>query len=185
MLDIGWTELAIVALIALLVIGPKELPKAMKTVAGWVSRLRGLAREFQAGVDEMVREAELDEVKTQFDRMADSDLDGMVENTIDPSGSVNESLNLDPDFTPPDETPPERAPKKKAASGTAKTRAKGASAPASSKGKGKAATGTGRNTSAKTTSPKAAGAPEPAGSSKAASARSASRSPKAKSGAGA
>ena len=63
MFDIGWQELFIVAVLALIVVGPKDLPKTIKTVMTWVRKARSMARDFQSGVDEMVREAELDEVK--------------------------------------------------------------------------------------------------------------------------
>ena len=66
MLDIGWTEMAFIAVIALIVIGPKDLPKAMRTVSKWVRKARSLAREFQSGLDDIARETELDEVKDQI-----------------------------------------------------------------------------------------------------------------------
>ena len=53
MFDIGWSEMAIIAVVALVVIGPKELPNALKTVAYWMTQARKMAREFQSGVDEM------------------------------------------------------------------------------------------------------------------------------------
>ena len=113
MFDIGWTELAIIALIALLVIGPKDLPQAMRTISGWVRRIRGMAREFQSGVEDMVREAELDGVKEEFGTIAGSDLDSMVENTIDPDGSMAGEFDVDPDYGPPEEpSPPPRKRKK-------------------------------------------------------------------------
>lgn len=106
MFDIGWTELALIALVAIIVIGPKDLPKAMKTVAGWVARVRGLAREFQSGIDEMVREAELEEVRAEMNKLATSDVNAVVENTIDPGGAVQKELDLEGGFAPPDEAPP-------------------------------------------------------------------------------
>ena len=62
MLDFNISEMAIVGLVALLVIGPKDLPKAMRVVGHWVGRARGVARQFRSGFDTMVREAELDEM---------------------------------------------------------------------------------------------------------------------------
>jgi sec-independent protein translocase protein TatB len=63
MFDIAPTELLIVALVALVVIGPKDLPKVMRTVGNWVGRARGMARHFRTGVDAMIREAELEEME--------------------------------------------------------------------------------------------------------------------------
>ena len=58
MFDIGWSEMLIIGVVALVVIGPKELPGALKTFAYWMKQARKLAREFQSGVDEMIRQAE-------------------------------------------------------------------------------------------------------------------------------
>jgi len=100
MLDIGWTELAIVALIALLVIGPKELPATMRMIAGWIGKIRSLAREFQGGLDDMMRETELDKLKEQAEGVMHGDLDTMVENTIDPDGTVRDELDYGSAYEP-------------------------------------------------------------------------------------
>ena len=55
--------MAVIALIALIVIGPKELPQAMRAASKWVRKARALAREFQSGVDEMIREADLEDAR--------------------------------------------------------------------------------------------------------------------------
>src|ERR1700756_922184 len=59
-------ELAIIAVLALVFIGPKELPKVMRTVGYWVGRARGMARHFTAGIENMVREAELEEMEKRW-----------------------------------------------------------------------------------------------------------------------
>jgi sec-independent protein translocase protein TatB len=59
-------EIAIIAVLALVFIGPKELPKVMRTVGDWVGRVRGMARHFTAGIEEMVREAELQEMEKKW-----------------------------------------------------------------------------------------------------------------------
>ncbi len=79
MLDIGSWEFLIVIVIALIVIGPKDLPALVRTVSYWVRRARELAREFQGGLEDMAREVELDKVKDSL--TAEIDPDGMV-NTI-------------------------------------------------------------------------------------------------------
>lgn len=66
MFDVGWTELLLVGVVALLVIGPKDLPKAMRVVGHWVGRMRGIARQFRAGFDNIVREAELEEMEKRW-----------------------------------------------------------------------------------------------------------------------
>jgi sec-independent protein translocase protein TatB len=66
MFGIDTSELLIIAIVALLVIGPKDLPKVMRTVGQWVARARGMARHFRSGVDTMMREAELDEMQKKW-----------------------------------------------------------------------------------------------------------------------
>lgn len=66
MFDIASTELLIVALVALVVIGPKDLPGVMRTVGNWVGRARGMARHFRSGLDTMMREAELEEMEKKW-----------------------------------------------------------------------------------------------------------------------
>jgi len=65
MFDIAWSELALIGGVALLVIGPKDLPKVMRTMGQWTNKARRLAGEFQRNLDDMMRETELDEVKKQ------------------------------------------------------------------------------------------------------------------------
>lgn len=66
MFDIAPSELLLVAFVALVVIGPKDLPKAMRVVGYWVGRARAVGRQFRAGFDEMVREAELEEMEKKW-----------------------------------------------------------------------------------------------------------------------
>ena len=66
MFDVAPTELLLVAAVALIVIGPKDLPKAMRFVGHWVGRARGVARQFRSGFDEMVREAEFAEMEKKW-----------------------------------------------------------------------------------------------------------------------
>ena len=105
MLDIGWSELAIIALIAIVVIGPKDLPAAMRTAAQWIRKIRSLANEFQSGLNEIVREAELDELKRDIDRAASMDIKSEISNSIDPGGSVERALDLGGDLRTRDKPP--------------------------------------------------------------------------------
>ncbi|WP_375391258.1 Sec-independent protein translocase protein TatB [uncultured Sphingomonas sp.] len=66
MFDIAPSELLLVAVVALVVIGPKDLPKALRVLGYWVGRARGVARQFRAGFDEMVRESELAEMEKKW-----------------------------------------------------------------------------------------------------------------------
>jgi sec-independent protein translocase protein TatB len=66
MFDIGYSELLLIAVVALVVIGPKDLPRVMRTVGHWVGRARGMARHFRSGIDTMMREAELEEMEKKW-----------------------------------------------------------------------------------------------------------------------
>lgn len=66
MFDIAPSEFLLVAIVALVFIGPKDLPRAMHFVGKWVGKARGVARQFRSGLDSMVREAELAELEKQW-----------------------------------------------------------------------------------------------------------------------
>ena len=66
MFDIAPSELILVAAVALVVIGPKDLPRAMHFVGRWVGRARGMARHFRSGLDEIIRQAELEEMQKKW-----------------------------------------------------------------------------------------------------------------------
>lgn len=66
MFDIAPSEFLLVALVALVVIGPKDLPRVMRVFGQWVGRARAMTRHFRSGIDTMIREAELDEMQRQW-----------------------------------------------------------------------------------------------------------------------
>jgi sec-independent protein translocase protein TatB len=70
MFDIGWSELLLIAVVALVVIGPKELPGALRTLGQWMTKIRRMASEFQSQFQDAIREAELAELKKEVDEMA-------------------------------------------------------------------------------------------------------------------
>lgn len=77
MFGIDSPELLVIAVIALLLIGPKELPAMLRTMGRWVATARGLASEFRGHVDDMVKQADLDEVKKTIDSNTVLDLPGL------------------------------------------------------------------------------------------------------------
>jgi len=81
MFDIGWTEMALVAVVALFVVGPKDLPHVLYKLAGYWKKVRGMAREFQGGIDNLIREAELDDLRKQVTDARSSTSD-FIENKI-------------------------------------------------------------------------------------------------------
>ncbi len=93
MIDFAWSEMALVILVAVMVLGPKELPKAMRTVAQFMRKARKMAGEFQGHWNEMVREAELDEVKSAVTKVTSTNIGSEVEKLIDPSGEFTRELD--------------------------------------------------------------------------------------------
>ncbi|WP_404426698.1 Sec-independent protein translocase protein TatB [Thalassospira australica] len=81
MFDIGWTEMALVAVVALFVVGPKDLPHVLYKLAGYWKKVRGMAREFQGGIDNLIREAELDDLRKQVNDARSSTKD-FIDNKI-------------------------------------------------------------------------------------------------------
>jgi len=105
MFDFAWSELALIAVIALVVIGPKDLPRVMRIVGQWTRRARAIAREFQGSLDQMMREAELDEVKRHIDRASSFNVENEIRRAVDPTGEVQRSLS-EPVLTNPLADPP-------------------------------------------------------------------------------
>jgi sec-independent protein translocase protein TatB len=88
MLDIGWTEMLVIAVVAIVIIGPKDLPRTLRTVGRWIGKARGMAREFQNSLDDIARDTELDELKKQITEVSDFDVRGEIEQSFDPTGSA-------------------------------------------------------------------------------------------------
>lgn len=93
MLDLGWVELAVVAVIALLVIGPKDLPKVLRTLGQWTRRLRSLARDFQGHVDDMIRDSELEDLRDGVNTVRGRNLGKTLNKMVDPDGSLAKDLD--------------------------------------------------------------------------------------------
>jgi len=91
MLDIGWTEILVITVVALFIVGPKDIPKALRTIGIWIGKLKSLSREFQNTVEDAVRDSELDEVKKQIESAKKDFTKGMSE-TIDSEGELTEML---------------------------------------------------------------------------------------------
>jgi sec-independent protein translocase protein TatB len=92
--DLGWSEMLVIGAVALVVIGPKELPKTLRTLGSWARKARSMTRELQGSVEEMIREAELDEVRRDLKKAMDFDVKGEIHKSMDPTGELAESLKL-------------------------------------------------------------------------------------------
>ncbi len=93
MLDIGMVEMLVIGAVALIVVGPKELPRLVRTVGQWVGRARSLARDFQRGMEDAARSADMDDLRKV------GDLKGEIE------ADVNKISGFD-DFAPRRASPP-------------------------------------------------------------------------------
>lgn len=96
MLNLDWTELALIAVVAMVVIRPKDLPEAVRGVAEGIRKLRRMAGEFQGQLDEVVREAKLDDVRNQINEIRSFDFRGTMERELDKDGSIRRTFTEDP-----------------------------------------------------------------------------------------
>ncbi|OUR78303.1 twin arginine-targeting protein translocase TatB [Alphaproteobacteria bacterium 46_93_T64] len=92
MFDIGWSEMVFIGIIAVLVIGPKDLPKTIATIGKYIRKARGFAREFQTGIDDLARDAELDDLKKSF-QGDDFNIKKQVEDAVDPTGDFSKMFD--------------------------------------------------------------------------------------------
>lgn len=100
MLDFAWSEIALIGVVALVLIGPKDLPIALKAITGMVKKARRMAAEFQTHVDDMVRDADLHEVRDQFRQIRSLDIRGTIARAVDSDGTIRKSFE-DPMREPP------------------------------------------------------------------------------------
>ena len=95
MFDVGAAELLVIVVVAILVIGPKDMPKAMRTAGRWIGKMRRMSSHFRAGLDEMVRQAEIEDMEKKW---ADRNKEIMAKYPTgsEPEGGAPENL-LPPD----------------------------------------------------------------------------------------
>ena len=115
MFGVDSTELAVVAVLALIFIGPKDLPRVLRTLGYWIGKARGMARHFTSGVESMMREAELEEMEKKWREENERIMALHPANAHypDPQGPHPQADTMpplaDPD-TPDDQLPPEMRP---------------------------------------------------------------------------
>jgi sec-independent protein translocase protein TatB len=116
MFDIGWDEMLFTAIIAIVVIGPKDLPRALRTAGQWIGKVRRVSGHFRTGIETMIREAEMEEMEKQWREQNEAIMaahppmpDAAPLVGVDP-GTLMEPLPPAPDMAPK----PKRAAKKPA-----------------------------------------------------------------------
>ena len=96
MFDFAWSEIALIGVVALIAIGPKDMPVAIKAVTSAIKKARRMAAEFQTHVDEMMREADLDDVRKQVNEIRNFNFKDEIERTVDPDGSLRQTFASNP-----------------------------------------------------------------------------------------
>jgi len=89
MFDIGVLELFMLVVVAIVVVGPKDLPKMMRTVGRAVGKMRALAGEFRSSLDELAREAEMEELRENMPSIDPGSITESLEKAIDPTGTFD------------------------------------------------------------------------------------------------
>lgn len=114
MFDIGMPEMLVLAVVTLLVVGPKDLPRVIRAVAGGLAKMRSVVGEFRAGVDEFVREAELSELREAVERTrAAVDVKAHIKKAVDPTGELQDLISPGRPAVSPPKAPASKAPESK------------------------------------------------------------------------
>ncbi|MBB2168585.1 twin-arginine translocase subunit TatB [Gluconacetobacter aggeris] len=96
MFDFAWSEMALIGVVALLLIGPKDMPVAIRTITGLIKKARKMASEFQTHVDEMVREADLTEARDALGGIRRFNVRNQIMRAIDDDGVLQRTFNESP-----------------------------------------------------------------------------------------
>jgi sec-independent protein translocase protein TatB len=100
MFDFNWSEIALIGVVALVLIGPKDMPIAIRAISNAIKKMRRMAGEFQHHVDDMLRDADLAEVKSSIDEIRGMNFKGTMRRALDPDGSLHRAFD-DPFRTHP------------------------------------------------------------------------------------
>src|SRR5215475_11179987 len=96
MFDLSWSHIAILVVVALLVLGPKELPNAIRTGAQLLRTGRKLANEFRSCMDDLLREAELEETRRTINQAMSEGVEKTLADNVDPTGELKSAITADP-----------------------------------------------------------------------------------------
>jgi sec-independent protein translocase protein TatB len=109
MLDIGWSEMLMIAVVAIVVIGPKDLPRTLRTIGQWIGKARAMTRDLQNSVNDMISDSELDELRKASNNIGDFSPEGYLNQSIDsgalPTDGHSESDAQSGDYPTPPPTP--------------------------------------------------------------------------------
>jgi len=97
MFDIGWQELFILAVLAIIVVGPKDLPRVISTITKWIRKARSMARDLQDGLDDVAREADIEDLKKELAITDGNDIVKRIGDSVDPTGELSKEIDLEKD----------------------------------------------------------------------------------------
>ncbi len=101
MIDLSWSHILIVLVVALVVVGPKDLPRLMRMAGRWIGKARAMADQFRKSFDEMARQAELDELRAEIDALRRERPLASIENALnEPALPPDEAPKLEADSEP-------------------------------------------------------------------------------------
>ena len=130
MFDIGWDEMLFTAIIAIVVIGPKDLPRALRFAGQWIGKVRRVSGHFRSGIETMIREAEMEDMEKHWREQNEAIMAAHPPSSVEPPVGVDPGTLMEPLAAPPKPQPP--AKKKPSA-----TKASPKKAPAKSRVKAK------------------------------------------------
>ncbi len=104
MLDIGWSEMLMIAVVAIVVIGPKDLPRTLRTIGQWIGKARAMTRDLQSSVNDMIADSELDELRKVSNSIGDFNPESYLNKPIDGGTAWSGEQGSDDDnsIAPPD-----------------------------------------------------------------------------------
>jgi sec-independent protein translocase protein TatB len=97
MFEIAWSEMFVIVLVALVVIGPKELPRLIREVGRWTAKARAMGREFQRSFDDMIRDAELEDIRKGLDATRPANIAQTIRDAVDPERDLDDAFSLEAD----------------------------------------------------------------------------------------
>lgn len=83
MFDLGWSEMMVILVIAIVVVGPRDLPKAVASISRYIRKARAMARDFQSGMDQLAKDTEFDDIQKDLKKATDFDIKGQLENAME------------------------------------------------------------------------------------------------------
>lgn len=96
MFDFSWSQIMLIGVVALVLIGPKDLPIALRAVSNMVKKARHMAAEFHTHVDDLMKDADLKDVRDQFKGLRDFDIRSEIEKAVDPDRSIRDTFASNP-----------------------------------------------------------------------------------------